>query len=246
MFLTTKALVLREVKYNEADKLLTILTQDRGKMTVKAASAVRRTSKYCAASQSFVFSEMTMLEKGGRFLLREASVIEEFAPLRQDLGSLALASYFASVLEAVSDEDMAQSALLQLGLNSLFAVCRDLHGKSQLKAAFELRVMCLAGFEPNVSACAVCGREDIESPMFSVSGGVVHCLGCNPMESGKSLPLCEGSLLAMRHIILSKAKNIFAFSIGDQAMALLAAVAEEYLLLHLDRPFRSLDYYKAL
>jgi len=246
MFVTTRALVLREVKYKDADKILTVLTADRGKLTVKAASAMRKTSKYCAASQSFVFSEMTLFEKDGRYSLREASCIEEFAPLRQDLRSLALASFFASVLEAVSDEDMAQSALLQLGLNSLFAICHDLRERRQIKAAFEIRVMCLSGFEPDVSCCCVCGREDPERPMFSVSGGVMHCLECGPTQAGRSLPLCDGSLLAMRHIISANAKNIFAFSIGGQAMERLSAIAEEYLLLHLDRSFRSLDYYKAL
>ena len=52
MFLTTKALVLREVKYKEADKILTVLTEREGKLTVKARGALRKGCKYGAAAQA--------------------------------------------------------------------------------------------------------------------------------------------------------------------------------------------------
>ena len=49
MYLNTKALVLREVKYKDADKILTVLTADEGKLTVKARGALRKSCKYAAA-----------------------------------------------------------------------------------------------------------------------------------------------------------------------------------------------------
>ena len=63
MFKTTRGLVLREVRYKEADRILTVLTEDMGKMTVKARGALRKGSKIAAATQFLVFSELTMLER---------------------------------------------------------------------------------------------------------------------------------------------------------------------------------------
>ena len=60
MFKTTKGLILREVKYKEADRILTVLTEDMGKITVKARGALRKSSKVAAATQLFAFSELTM------------------------------------------------------------------------------------------------------------------------------------------------------------------------------------------
>ena len=51
MFETTKALVLREVKYKEADRILTLFTADNGKITAKARGALRKSSKTGAATQ---------------------------------------------------------------------------------------------------------------------------------------------------------------------------------------------------
>ena len=105
MFLTTKALVLREVKYKEADKILTVLTEREGKLTVKARGALRKGCKYGAAAQALCFSEMTLFGNAGKWSINEAETIEQFLELRSDISALALASYFAELLEAVSDED---------------------------------------------------------------------------------------------------------------------------------------------
>ena len=65
MFKTTKGLILREVKYKEADRILTVLTEDMGKITVKARGALRKGSKTAAATQLLAFSELTMFENRG-------------------------------------------------------------------------------------------------------------------------------------------------------------------------------------
>ena len=51
MFKTVNALVLREVRYKEADRILTLLTDTDGKITVKARGALRKSSKTAAATQ---------------------------------------------------------------------------------------------------------------------------------------------------------------------------------------------------
>ena len=90
MFLTTKALVLRETKYKEADKILTVLTAGEGKLTVKARGALRKSCKYGAAAQALCYSEMVLFGNNGKWSINEAETIEQFLPLRQDIASLVL------------------------------------------------------------------------------------------------------------------------------------------------------------
>ena len=246
MFKTTKALVLREVKYKDADKILTILTQDEGKLTVKARGARRKGCKYAAAAQALSYSEMTLFGNRGRWTINEAETIEQFLPLREDIAALALASYFAETLEAVSDEDSPDPAVLQLGLNSLYALSRGLYAPGHIKAVFELRLMCLSGFEPDLSGCAACGREEPADTMFSLGGGVLHCRACPPGSPGPSLPVGPETVEAMRYIIFSEPKKIFSFAIPEAGEKQLAAVTEGFLLTQLDRSFGSLEYWKTL
>ena len=246
MFKTTKALVLREVKYKEADKILTVLTEDEGKLTVKARGAMRKSCKYGAASQMLCFSEMTLFGNAGKWSINEAETIEQFLPLRTDIEALALGSYFAEMLETVTDEDSPNPGLLQLGLNCLYALSRKMFSPEQIKAVFELKLLCLSGFEPMLDACPVCGKTEIEDPVFSLNGGCIHCRSCPPGAAGVSLPLCRETLDAMRYVIAAEPRKICSFSVSPQALQQLGEVCEAYAAAQLERGFGTLDYWKTL
>jgi DNA repair protein RecO (recombination protein O) len=246
MFKTTKALVLREVKYKDADKILTVLTESDGKMTVKARGAMRKSCKFSAASQMLTYSELTLFGSNGKWNINEAETIEQFLPLRGDIANLALASYFAEALESVSDEDSPNPAMLQLGLNSLFALSRGLYAPEHIKAVFELRLMCLSGFTPDVFGCAICGNYAPEDAMFSLNGGIVHCRACPPGTSGVSLPVCRETVDAMEYIINAPSKKIFSFTLPPESEKQLCSVTEAYMTAQLERGFGALDYWKTV
>lgn len=246
MFKTTKALILREVKYKEADKILTVLTPGDGKLTVKARGALRKSCRYSAACQALCYSEMTLFASRGRWSVNEAETVEQFLPLRGDISLLALGSYFAEALEAVSDEDSPNPEMLQLGLNSLYALSRGLYAPGHIKAAFELRLMCLAGFEPDVFGCAVCSREEPDGPLLSLRGGVLHCRGCTPDATGVSLPLSAETLDAMRYIITAEPRRIFSFAVPQESERQLGGVTQAYMAAQLERGFSTLDYWKSV
>lgn len=246
MFLTTKALVLREVKYKEADKILTVLTAGEGKLTVKARGALRKGCKFGAASQALCYSSMTLFGSGGKWSINEAETLEQFLPLRTEIGLLALGSYFAELLEAVADEDSPNPEMLQLGLNSLYALSQGLYHPEQIKAAFELKLLCLAGYEPQLDQCPACGSAEPAQPSFSLNGGCIHCLGCPPGSPGVSLPLCREALDAMRYIIRAEPKKLFSFKIPSAAERQLRDVCEAYMMAQLERGFGALDYWKTV
>lgn len=246
MFLDTKGLVLREVKYKEADKILTVLTAGEGKLTVKARGALRKSCKYSAAAQCLCYSDMSLFGNNGRWSMNEAETIEQFLPLRQDIELLALGTYFAEMLEAVSDEDSPNPHILQLGLNSLYALSRRMYDLRLIKAVFELRLMCLSGFEPELYGCAACGGDADGDMLFSIKGGVVHCRGCVPGAAGISLPVCREALQAMRYIVMAEPKKIFAFEIPETALKQLSDIGEAYVASQLERGFGALDYWKSV
>lgn len=243
MFLTTRALVLREVKYKESDRILTILTENNGKLTAKAQGAVRTKSKFAAGTQFLTLSDFTLFFAAGRWYVREAAPAELFAGMRADLQAFSLGGYIAELLEAVSDEDCPNPAVLQLGLNSLFALSRSIAPPKLIKAVFELRLMCLSGYEPELSVCAGCGRTDPESGVIFAPEGELYCPGCAVPGSLKAGP---GTLSAMRYIVSAPARKIFSFSLSGPALAELSSLCESYTLCQLDRPFGSLEYYKRI
>jgi len=234
--------VLREVKYKEADRILTLLTADNGKITAKARGALRKSSKTGAATQQLTYSDMTLFFNKGKWTVNEASVIEPFEGLKGDIARFALGCYFAECAEALAVEDQKDSALLSLVLNSLYALSRDLYDARKIKAAFELRLMNLSGYRPSLEHCAACGREDVERPVFDLLDGRAYCRTCS--RSGSTVALDDASLAAMRYVLDAPAKQLFSFSIEGDALVSFAFAAENYLLTQTERKFGTLDYYK--
>lgn len=246
MFVTTKALVLREVKYKEADRILTVITEYGGKMTVKARGALRKNSKLASATQQLCFSEMTLFFTRGKWSVNEASTIETFSGLQEDFESYALACYIAECVETVSVEDQPEPELMQLALNTLFALSRKMHESALIKAAFELRLMAIAGYAPDLSRCAVCGKEEPERPYLSLSDGRICCGACRGADFEAAAALSGESLAAMRYILSSSPKKIFSFSISKDGERELSNAAENYLLRQTERRFASLDYWRKI
>ena len=238
MFETTKALILREVRYKESDRILTVLTDTDGKRTLKARGALRKGSKMAAATQQLTFSELTLFENRGRATVNEATLLEPFEGLRADFSAFSLGCYFAEVLEAISEEGMPDPAVLQLALNSLYALSRGLCAPAQVKAVFELRLMAITGYEPDLTACPVW------SPWLYLPEGTVYCGRHRSDAPGGVTPLHPDTLAAMRHIVYSEPKRIFSFTLEGEPMTQLSNLTERYLLTQLDRGFSSLDYWK--
>lgn len=246
MYIETLGLVLRETEYKESSRILTVLTSAHGKLTVKAQGAKRRGSKISAATQLLALSEMTVFENRDRCTLTEARSVELFRGLREDLSKLALGSYFAELLDALSDEDAPNPEILSLGLNALYAVSNSLNTDAIVKAAFELRLACLAGFEPRLECCALCGKTAPASPVLSLTGGTLLCAACRQEGAGECVTLSAGTLDAMRHIVSADPKRLYSFKVGERTEKQLARVCEAYLLTQLGRGFGTLDFYHSL
>ena len=144
MYIKTAGLVLRATEYKESSLILTVLTASHGKLTVSARGARRKGSKIAAAVQLLTFSEMTLFSQRDRFILTEARSIEEFRGLRDDLEKLSLGSYFAELLETLSDQDIPDPEMLSLGLKALFALSGDRNSRDIIKAHVPCRVRAYA------------------------------------------------------------------------------------------------------
>lgn len=246
MYLNVQGLVLRVTDYKDRDALLTVLTKERGRITVKARGVRRRNNPMAVACQLLAYTDFTIFEYRDQLVINDAHVVELFQGLRMDIRKLALATYFSQVAELVSQEDMPNPELLPLVLNSLHALSRLGLDELKVKAVFELRCACLAGFMPDLSGCVGCFREDAE--LLDISTGGLICNACRSSipANGIRLPVSAGMLAAMRYICSCDPKRIFGFSLGDDAMEGLSQVTEAYLATQLERGFSSLDFYKSM
>lgn len=244
MYLTIQGIVLRVTDYNERDALLTVLSRNHGKLTVKARGLRRKNSPLIAPCQLLAYGEFTLFEYRGQYTVNEAHSIELFQNLRYDLTKLSLGTYFAQVTEVLSQEDLPNPELQSLLLNCLFALCKLDLQEAKIKAVYELRAACLAGYTPDLFGCHICGSQTPQR--FDLSAGQLECSGCRSGGTGIRLPVTPGILDAARYICFCDPKKLFSFQIGEESLQQLSTLSEAYLTTQLERGFSTLDFYKSL
>ena len=172
---TVTGLVLRECAKGEADKLLTLLTAEHGKMTVLGKGVRSLKNKNMVTTQPYCYATFILSKsRSGIYYISDSDLTEAFFGLRGDLLTLALAAYVCEVAEACSVENSADVPLLRLTLNTLYALSQNKKPVRQIKASFEMRCAAVCGFSPDVSGCASCGTAE-------PSRGAEHVRACQKL-----------------------------------------------------------------
>lgn len=245
MYLTVQGLVLRVTDYNDSDALLTLLTADKGIITAKARGLRRKNSPMIAPCQLLSYAEFVLFEYRDMYTINEARTIELFQALRKDLGKLSLGTYFAQVAEILSQGDFPDRSLLSLTLNCMYALSKLSYSEKKVKAVFELRCACIAGYTPDLHGCHRCGS--VFADRFDISGGRLECRNCRDDSSrGIRMPVSAGVLDALRYICFVEQQRMFSFETGEDTMNALGSLTESYLATQLERGFSALDFYKSI
>jgi len=245
-YIVVRGIVLRETETKEADKILTVLTAEQGRISVIARGVRRKGCKYAACAQPLAYSEWTLYQKGDWYYANDGSTLELFNGLRTDLEAMALGFYMAELTEAVTTEETAAAELLRHLLNGLYALSALHKLPALVKPAFEMKLLSLAGYEPLADGCVYCGCPEPEQPLLDVVQGVLRCRSCGVKESALSMPLCVDSLKALRHVIYGDPKRLYSFRLGEEALRRFSGAAEAFAAAQLERGFRTLDFYKSL
>ena len=226
--------------------MLTVLTDELGKISVCARSATRMKSRIAASCQPMAFSEMTLSERNDKYYLNEASTLELFSGLTADLKSYALGCYFLELLDAACPETQPEPEALSLGLNALWLLSEGKKDRKLVKSTFEFRLMSALGYQPETQRCAACGVETPDAPYLDLRGGELFCRDCAMREGQRPAAMDEGSLSALRYLLRAPGSRAFSFRLEEEALRRLSDVAEAYVKEQLERSFRTLDYYKSI
>ena len=265
MIVKVKGLVIKVKNINENDKYLTVLCEEYGKITFKAAGVRNFKSKYIAVAQPFAYSEFTLFKAPTFTRMNEAQIIESFYDIRMDLASLALAVYLSDIASVICvGESKDEGQILRLLLNTLHIISNKKMPNKIIKAVFELRALTKSGFMPSLDECEICSRRRFDDDIiafFDVIGGSLICGDCvgklnqtseenNYIEWGgelqkKLVRVSPDILTALRFVTTVRDEKLFSFILHDDITDDFSRVCEKYLLEQIGMNIDSLKYYKS-
>ena len=189
----TEAMVLRSRRYREADALLTLLTREKGKVSVVAKGAYKPASKLRGGVQPYSINEMQISE--GRSTLHtliQSDCVEMLLPIRQSYEAMALGAYWAELLEVFGQEGMADDGLYLLGKAGFLSVA--VNPRHLTRLVLEIRLIGQQGLRPDFDRCCACGEpfDGAAVTRFSSAEGGFLCRAC-PSRAGGHMRVSPGT-----------------------------------------------------
>ncbi len=180
----TEGIVLRGRDLGEADRILTLITPDRGKVRAVAKGVRKMTSKKAGHLEPFCRCALLLAQGRDLDVIAQAEMIESFNHLRSSLDLLGPAYYFAELVDLFAEEGSESRALYEAFVAALVAidVGADPNAASRW---FELFILTLNGLAPSWSTCAGCGAP-VEADtvyVYSIERGGLLCPSCRHMDA---------------------------------------------------------------
>ena len=241
----TEAVVLRRLDYGEADRILTLLTRERGKLAA-IAKGVRRRPGRLGGLDLFAHSQMLLARGRNLDVVAQVQGRGDARHIQGDLQRTAYASLVAEVVDKVLEDRHPMDDVFDLVVATLNQLNVPERSPRADAAWFLMRMLDLLGYLPQLLSCPTCDQPLPEaSGWFSARLGGVVCGRCAGQLDDAS-PVSVTALKVLRLMAAGDAALFSRLKLTDAMLRELEQVLETQLEYHLDRHLRSLDVIRSL
>jgi DNA repair protein RecO (recombination protein O) len=232
----SKGIVLRSIRYGEADRILDLYTQETGLVSAIAKGIRRTRSRFGGRLEPLSCVDFLAYEGRSLDTITQVEVLRSFRGVRENLSRLEAAGSIVGVVRALSGEDEADRRVFNLLYHALDALEGLNSGFESVEAAFSLKLSILAGYTPRLDGCVNCEQDidgaivDGEPPYhyFAPNLGGVLCANCRA-ATADYFPLPPGTLTVLRGLI---ARPIREAAVEERLAESVRRVVSAHVLAH--------------
>ena len=224
------AVVLRTIRLGEADRIVSLITEGRGKVRAVAKGVRKTKSRFGGRLEPMSHVALQLYEGRELDTVTQAETVDHFRTIREDLDRVARATAMLEAVDQVAQEREANAALYRMLVGALRALAAN--DSSVIVPAFFWKLLSLEGFHPLLDQCASCGAQD-DLVAFDIGEGGALCRSCR-----RGMPVTPEALQLIRRILGGGLAGALAEppSAATQEVERLATRALEH---HLERRLRA-------
>lgn len=240
-----EAIVLKRTDHGEADRLLTLLTPDVGKMRAIAKGARKPSSRKSGHVELFTHCALMLAKGKTHDVVTQADTIDSFIDLRDNLDRVGYAYYIAELVDRFSEEATENQPVYDLLLHTLGWLGVESTQPDLLARFFELHLLQFVGYRPQLFECINCGKalEPIEN-FFSVeAGGVIDPDCMQAQHHGRDAQkISLNALKVLRYLQTREWETVRGLRLASEVMIEVEALLQRYIVYHLERSLKSVEF----
>lgn len=242
----TKGLILKQQNIGERDRLVWALTQSHGILRAFVRGAKNIKSPKSAGTGLLSYSDLSFFEGRDSYTIDEATALNQFIGLRTDIENMSLAQYFCELCLNLCPTGQEAGEHLRLILNSLYLLSEHKRPPLQVKACFEMRLISMTGYLPDLVMCADCGVYEAPEMVFVPHTGKLYCSSCADKSGVQGYRLPIAVITALRHTVYADFEKLFSFELKDELLEPLSLVTERYIAQMSQKDYPTLQFYKQI
>jgi len=228
--------VLKNFKLNESDKILTIYTQNYGKIRAIAKGVRKTKSQFGSSLENLTLVNILAFKGKNLNIISQTEIIASFFSECKDLYLYGLALQCAEIIDKVTaDEDSNES--LYLLAKDVFSFLRVEKNPLLLIAAFKWKLLSLMGYSPKINYCANCNQKKVvcsESYMFDIQNGGILCSDCQKIQSYYKIIITKYCLQLLGRILVADLSKIHNKKVSKSDLDDLNVLTDKYLEYHFE------------
>lgn len=238
----TDAIILRRADFGEADRIITVLTPDRGKIRLLAKGVRKTTSRKAGHVELFMLTNLLVARGRTWDIISQAEIVETYRHLREDLDKTSQAYYVAELVDRFLEEHDPNQPLFEL-LAVTLARLEHLDNLFLVLRYFEMHLLSLTGFQPQLHFCVVTQEpiQPVDNNYFHiVDGGVLSAEAGHMRPNAEPLPLAV--LKVLRFLQTEPWEKVAKLQLSSATRQHVERLLMGYITYTLERQLKSVDF----
>lgn len=243
-----EAVVLRTQDLREADKLVTIFTRERGKQRVVAYGIAKAKSRNRGALQPLCHSKLLLYRGKNINSVRQSEGLNYFTELLANFDKLMIGCYLCEIVDILCAENEPNEPLFVLLLTTIKWLDHpaiDFMAAEKLRAGFEIKMLGLLGYLPELSCCVHCGTKLAPPLAFSLAEGGLLCRSCSQIDA-RSFDIKPPTVYLLQQLVSTKPKDLPALQAENWVWKEAQRILKHLVNYYLERRAKSLDLLETL
>jgi DNA repair protein RecO (recombination protein O) len=240
-YIKTRGLVVREIAVGDYDKILTLVTDKLGKVSVSAKGVRRSGNRHSAGTQILSYCDWVLYKGRSTYILNSCEIVHSFYKLRENLTLLAYAAHMLDMVQDTAYENQPAEKPLKLLLHALNALSTKNMNPELVVRVFSLKLLQIMGFTPLLSGCCLCGTKKIDEIYFSYGHCGLLCEKCHS-NAGNALRLEPGTAKALIYVICAEIGRVFDFELSESVLRNFSEVVDKFTDEKLEKKYNKLSF----
>jgi DNA repair protein RecO (recombination protein O) len=235
----TEAIILAVRNWGEADKMVTLLSRDHGKIIAIAYGCRRPKNRLAGAIQVFSQVELALMSGHGIETIKQCELKQSFRKIREDLQAMAYAAFANELVVEFCPDRQPEPYVYDLLVQVLTTItCRNPRLVA-LAAAWQL--LALVGYQAQYDHCVICGQPLSQDAFFDSEKGGGVCKACKQQD----LPeMSERARRFLDQLLYLDWEQPPSFTVSGAVLLQSEKILTGYITCLLGKPLKSLEFIK--